>query len=150
MLDLPLRHPFRLMIPYLWPLDDAMANTAFNRRCKLGPGRSAELDGQQPHAEPTAAELAERGLDAGVEDGGAPALQHEAPGELDRDEAAVAVHDVGENPGAGVGVVDGVELVTVRDAGAARVLAGVEGSDGLVMCEGGPCGCTLRLPFSLP
>lgn len=103
---------------------------------------TAFRDGVCPHAAPPTAELIERGLDAGVVDGGAPTLQREAPGELDRDEAAVAVHDVGGDPGAGVCVVDGVELVAACDAGAARVLAGVEGSGCLVVCEGGSCGCT--------
>ncbi len=102
----------------------------------MGPGRSAVLDGQQLHAAPTLPDLGERALDARVEDGGAPALQREAPSELDRDEAAVAVQNVGGDLGAGVCVVDGVELVAMRDAGTASVLAGVEGSDGLVVCEG--------------
>lgn len=48
----------------------------------------------------------------------------------------MGVHDVGGDLGAGVGVADGVELVAARDAGASRVLVGVEGSDGLVVCEG--------------
>lgn len=101
---------------------------------------AALADGVCPHAAPTTAELVERGLDAGVEDGAQPALQREAPGELDRGEASAGVHDVDGDLGAGVGVVDGVELVAARDAGAARVLAGVEGCSGIVVCEGDHAG----------
>ena len=97
-------------------------------------------DGVCPHAAPPAAELVERGLDAGVVDGGAPALEREPPGELDRGEAAVGVHDVGGDLGAGVGAADGVELVAAGDVGAAPVLAGVESCCGLVICEGDHAG----------
>lgn len=79
---------------------------------------AAQGDGACPHAEPIATELVERGLDAGVEDGARPVLQREAPGKLDRGEGSMGVQDVGGDLGAGIGVVDGVELVAARDAGA--------------------------------
>ena len=52
----------------------------------------------------------------------------------------MGVHDVGGDPRAWVGVVDGVELVAARDVCTSRVLAGFEDCGGLVVCEGNHAG----------
>lgn len=91
--------------------------------------------GLRPQAASTPAQLVEYGLNAGVEDGTALALQVEAPGEVLRRESSVPVrHETGYVV-AGARIMDGVERVRIHHDASAAAL-GVELGDDLGFLHG--------------